>query len=118
MEESDFQHAMANITIMKAAANEVLRFYPVQLRKKESKADTAPADGKDADMTKEDVEQIWILRLSRKESGRKMPQTLETMQMDGSLKDMMEVQLREDRAPQGSIGHPIPPYWGCSHLGG
>ncbi len=54
--------------------------------------------------TREDpAEQIWILRVSNGGPGNALRDALWALDSEGVLKDMMELEVRPDRAPPGSM---------------
>ena len=102
MEPAEQGYLKKSIETLLAWIGAVRRFYPAQLSYKERKEE-ADGGGDKGKGQEAPVEQIWIVKTDRSETGQKIYNILNSMQEDGHLKDLMDAGIREDRAPKGSM---------------
>ena len=81
----------------------VQRFYPVQLAMKQREEGSEAKDAKEGEKKEPPVEQIWIIKCDRTEKNSKIMKILQELHTEGRLDDFMDAELREDRAPKGSM---------------
>ena len=121
VDEEDANYIQRCIEVLQGAGEGLLRFYPVQLKPRETKAKEgaedageAKGEGEDEGMGVGDAKrsaQVWILKVSDDKEGQDILQALQGLDQGLSLDHLMDAELRRDRAPTGSMAKALGDAW-------
>ena len=92
---------------MAAAETELLRFYPVVVAPRKVNGGAGGSEVMDDGSKPEPLAQLWTIRIKTTERGRVAMKALEAIHTDGTLRGIMDAELRADRPPVGPMARAL-----------